>query len=122
MTGRKKVVNTCRCLIGDFACTDDTGLVGEAEEARAAEQLFLINISNFAGRVNAEKTGGFWITSQLPPQFEVSFLGEAVSVKHVGALLGSPRNHTAERQTRIGKTVQNLGCKAQGRTETSNVI
>lgn len=101
--------NTRRCLIGDFAYADDTGLVGEAEEARAAEQLFSLTISDFAGRVNAGKTEGLRVTSQSPPQFEVPFLGEAASVKHVGELLGVGGNHTAETQARISKTVPKLG-------------
>ena len=99
--------NTRRCFIGDFAYADDTGLVGEAEEARAAEQLFSLTIS--AGRVNAGKTEGLRVTSQSPPQFEVPFLGEAASVKHVGALLAVGGNHTAETQARISKTVPKLG-------------
>ena len=37
------------------------------------------------------------------------FLGEAASVKHVGALLGLGGNHTAETQARISKTVPKLG-------------
>ena len=96
---------------------DDTGLVGEAEEARAAEQLFSLTISDFAGRVNAGKTEGLRVASQSPPQFEVPFLGEAASVKHVGALLGVGGNHTAETQARIGKTVPKLGWVASSYTQ-----
>ena len=109
--------NIRRCLIGDFAYADDTGLIGEAEEARAAERLFSLTISDFTGRVNAGKTEGLRVTSQAPPQFEVPFLGEANSVKHVGALLGVRGNHTVETQARINKTVQKLGWVASSWTQ-----
>lgn len=59
--------------------------------------------------MNEGKTEGLRLSSTAASSYEVPFLGEAQSLKHVGALLRARGTHAAETQARIGKTVQKLG-------------
>lgn len=63
-------------VIGDFAYADDTGIVGEAEEAVQAEEIFALTVSDFAGKINRAKTEGLRVTADTPPGTNVPFLGE----------------------------------------------
>ena len=67
--------------------------------------------------MNEGKTEGLRLSSTAASSYEVPFLGEAQSIKHVGALLSARGTHAAETQARIGKTVQKLGWEASSWTQ-----
>ena len=88
--------HTRRRIIGDFAYADDTGIIGDVAETRTAEALFAGTISDFAGKVNVDKTEGLRVQSMARPATDVPWLGELHTVKHVGALLSERAGHVAE--------------------------
>ena len=70
--------HTCRRIIGDFAFADDTGIIGDVSEARAAEieTLFANTIADFAGKVNVDKAEGLLVQSTACPATDVPWLGK----------------------------------------------
>ncbi len=91
-------------VISDFAYAEDTGIVGEAEEVVQAEEIFAL-------------TEGLRVTTDIPPDTNVPFLGESSTVKHVGALLSNPESNAAETSARISKGLQKLGWAASAWTQ-----
>jgi ribonuclease HI len=106
-----------RRVFGDFAYADDTGIVGEGQEIHQAENLFNQTIRDFAGKVNVDKTEGLRVTQDPPPAYDVPWLGEAPTVKHVGALLSHRASHAAETSARLLKSQQKLGWVASAWTQ-----
>ena len=89
--------------IGDFAYADDTAIIGDAEEIRHAEPLFVNTVSHFAGRVNEHKTEGLRVCDTAHAPYDVQGPGEASTVKHVGAILAERAGHTV---TQIAQCVK----------------
>ena len=100
--------HTRHCVIGDFAYADDTGIVGEADEAVGAEKLFARTVSDFAGIVNTEKTEGLRIQTELRAQTDVAWLRESTAVNHVGSMLSERAGHTMETERAARKCVQKI--------------
>ena len=98
-----------RRIIGDFAYADDTGIVGEAAEVRNAESLFDQTIRDFAGKVNLDKTEGLRVLQDPAPAYDIPWIGEASTVKHVGTMLSHRANNAVETSARISKCQRKLG-------------
>ena len=96
-------------IFGDFAYADDTAIAGEVEETFVAETIFDKTITAFGGALNRHKTEGLRVTSEATAAFNIPHLGEAQTVKHVGALLGVRGNHVSETQARITKALRKVG-------------
>ncbi|CAE7261281.1 unnamed protein product [Symbiodinium sp. CCMP2592] len=113
--------NIKRVCIGDFAYADDTGIVGEAEEARAAETIFTQTVEDFAGKVNTDKTEGLRVASTVRAPTDVPWLGEGPTVKHLGTLLAERAGHAAEThrcaQKAASRVVEISGAWLRGRTK-----
>ena len=94
--------------IGDFAYADDTAIIGDAEEIRHAEPLFVNTVSHFAGRVNEHKTEGLRVCDTAHAPYDVQGPGEASTVKHVGAILAERAGHTADTDRAVRQGVQRV--------------
>ena len=113
--------NIKRVCLGDFAYADDTGIMGEAAEVRGAENVLVQTIRDFEGKVNQEKTEGLRVMREARPGTDVPWLGEAGTVKHVGAMLAERAGHAAETHKRAqkaaGKVSEVSGAWLRGRTK-----
>ena len=100
--------HTRHCVIGDFAYADDTGIAGEATEVKQAEKTFTQTITDFAGIVNEDKTEGLRVEASSRPATDAPWLGEAYTVKHVGAMVSERAGHVAETSRAAKKCVQKI--------------
>ena len=73
--------NVKHMTIGDIAYADDSAVLGEADEARQAEEIFALTITDFAGKINRDKTEGLRVSQDPTDPHEVAYLGEKSTVK-----------------------------------------
>ncbi|CAE8679070.1 unnamed protein product [Polarella glacialis] len=90
-----------KTVIGDFGFADDTGLVGEVEEAHAAEQILCQTMIDWKEKVHNGKTEGLRICSGKRKPYDVRNLGEQDRVRHVGGILHESGRTNADNNMRI---------------------
>jgi hypothetical protein len=74
-------------VIGDFAFADDTGIVGEATEALAAEKILCETMLDWHEKVHPGKTEGLRLGNMPRCPTDVRYHGETATVRHVGGWL-----------------------------------
>ena len=97
-----------RVRVEVFACADDTAIAGIAEEATAAESIFIAKVSDFSGKVSAHKTESIRVEARGRSLYEVARIGEKPAVQHVGTLLSERAGHNADTTRAVKKGFQRI--------------
>ncbi len=91
-------------IVGDMGYADDTAIVGEADEAMAADRLFSQVCLEWEEKVHPGKTEGLRLSGMGKHRTDVKSQGEVEAVKHVGGWVsetGRPFVEKAKRRENV---------------------
>ena len=93
-------------IFGDLGFADDTAIVGDATEVReAAEPLLLQTMADWRERNHSGKTEGLRLNAPPRAPFDVGWMGEKSSVRHVGGWLAERGGTDVDTNRRISAVV-----------------
>ena len=99
--------NIKKTRFGDMAYADDTAIMGQDKEVLEAEGVLIRTINHFDGKVNQGKTEGLRVSATATDHLRAD-LGEANTVKHVGAVLSDRAHHVPEIRRVVNKGIQRV--------------
>jgi len=116
---------TEQITIGDFGFADDTGIVGEVEEAYEAEKILCQTMQDWREKMHPGKTEGLRITSKERNPLDVRNHAEKTEVRHVGGILqehGGAKADNAQkiRNARLKTKTNRQGMELRGQNKKQN--